>query len=553
MKKIFSAITILLSTYSFCFAQPPVTSGLVLHLDASVGFTQGDPPLITPVGTSSCPGGSSTGTNFSYWQDISGYGNDVQTGDVVTWPTPTSIPQCNNANPQLSYNVWNSGFDAVHFDGNDYMTIPVPGTSVNTANGLTASDNVTEVTIFVVREAKPGIQSQALDDRNDVMVSLSDTDPFSFPGITCPFPPTTPNIRDEFVLMRDWAASVRHLGGSACGNDMAYREHQCFQQLPANRPVVLSTTLGTTYDDIEYYINGVQSTQPTLSQTSSTAHQPVNRTITIGARHGAAFYASPTGTFQYTEPLEGYLFEVLVFNRKLDPNEMDQVNDWLKCKYDIRYSACNSPIQNCPKACWEAPYLDVKYLGMDPSGGGCMFECTAHAQPMPGVTNFIFDWEIPGTSGNIIVYNSANQDQQTFTVPYNGDIKVKVLGANSGVTEDLPCCEYTMTRAVWCGDIDGGTDYEKPGRTTSIAEQVNSDANIKIYPNPADKDVNVKIPDVDNHQIVVMDFTGRILQKVKVLAEVTTLSFNSYTSGVYVIQVFDAKNNIVTTEKVVLK
>ncbi len=553
MKKIILAAIALQLCYTTAYCQtPPVTSGLVLHLDAKVGFTPGDPPLTVP-SPPVCTGGTLAGTPvYATWQDQSGMGNDVTTGDVVTWTTAQSIITCNNANPRYVTNVHNTGFDAIYFDGNDYMTTsPSFSGGLSAANGLSSADNVTETTLFVVRIGAPGYQGQAGDDRNGIMVSLTDTDPASLPGYNIPYPPTTPtNVRDEFSLMRDWAANIVTL--TSAGHTIAYKEHQCFQQLYGYRPVVLSTTLGTNYSDVEYYINGLQSTEPLQVNppaVSTYTHLPVDRVISIGARHGAAYYALG---FHFSEPLEGYIFEVLVYNRKLSPAEVDEVNDFLKCKYDIRYSTCNTPIVSCPKVCWTSPSLDINYIGKD-GLGNCIFECTANAQTMSGVTNFAYEWSVPGMP-NMLVHSSAPTDVQTFTIPLgSANISVKLLGVNDGTSEDLPCCEYTLSRPVYCGDLDGGTeDYEKPGRTTTV-QAIESIDGIAIYPNPTFDKVNIKLPDNNAYEIAVYDFTGKLTQKTTSEGNVTTLNFGAYAKGIYMIRISDNTGREVKVEKVMLK
>jgi hypothetical protein len=54
---------------------------------------------------------------------------------------------------------------------------------------------------------------------------------------------------------------------------------------------------------------------------------------------------------------EGTIYEVLAYNRILTASEIEQVNNYLKCKYSVNYASCNEPIAcdsstSCSDVCY---------------------------------------------------------------------------------------------------------------------------------------------------------------------------------------------------------
>lgn len=563
MKKIFLSVASVLAgciyTYAQIYVPPvPVTAGLIQHLDADNGFINGDPPNVYPFAPY-C-GGTTGGTSFATWADQSGMGNDVKTPPMQTWcacgVTCTVSGINTNANPTLVPAAWSTSYrnwQAVRFDWNDFMeTIPgthhtIGASGLSAANGLAGTDNVKEVTLFVVRtQGSPTVQQIAGNDDTHGLVSLSSTDINDFPGIYSP--PGTPHIRDEFCLMRDWATHITQLNHGSLSfqsyDYITYKDHQCFGSTPGNKPVVLSATFGQSFSDLDYYVNGLKSTNSLQDPhgKAGTNHTALDRLITIGARR-----CNVLGGIDWDEFARADIFEVLVYNRKLTSTEMDLVNNWLTCKYDLQYTACNAYPANCPRACWNSPQLNVSFTSKDPVTGNCSFAATATAPPQAGVTNYGYEWTFPGSSP-VLYINTSSIDVQTFTmIPSNGTVKVRILGLNSGKTTGLPCCEFFITAKVFCDDYSGGT-RDKPSSTSTIVEDVSL---VSIYPNPTDRDLFVKFAESGERTIVVLDFTGKEIKRMTVTEKLNKLSFDAQAAGIYMVRIMDKDGRIIENRKVV--
>lgn len=573
MKKI-SILALLFAMYSNVVSaqtQPPVLNGLIQHLDAAVGFSNGS--LNKYIYPPSLPAGFNavSGTYVSAkWADqsplwITGQlPNDVETGNIMTWcdaskpaSCPTaSVPIETNANPQQVANVMGTGFTGILFDKNDYMESSTANPAV-AAHGLEARDlgasppitGNTESTIFCVRmQKKTGWLGFAGNDEGNVMVSLSSVEPNSSPGLYWPFPAgTPPAVKDEFALMRDWGAHIASLnrGTLAAGtpNILTAKEHQCFSQLPLQRPAVVAATYGTNFNDLEYYVNGIQSTNPLLVSTgfpSSLTHEPVGRLITIGSRR-----CNIANSMNIYPPFEGYIFEVLVYNRKLTQTEIDATNEYLLCKYDINYTACNNYPTTCPKGCYFSPQMVISHLG------NCQFQAVANGTPRPGVTILGYEWNVPGVG---VFISSSNT--QTFSLASGsaGNITVRILGVNLGMNDDNPtipiCCEYVMTKKISC---DGGTWAEsKNASTISEALAESTSDQVMIFPNPTKGDIYIKNPEDKEMNVSVMDLTGKKIATSKAGKGVTKMSIGENAAAMYMVIITDELGNVVKSARLVL-
>jgi hypothetical protein len=266
---------------SNAYAQSPVTNGLNLHLDAGNGVTSGSSAI---------------------WQDISGAGNNLSSGGGTT-------------NPVYHALVPGTNYPGLEFDGvDDFMESNVP------ANGWAIADSVTEATLFIVRIADPALNTIHIGDPNSYKALISIADDHAY--------------HHEFGLTSD--ASVHHnFSGMFC-----YKTHQCYSNLPRNKPVVLAGRLkqGNTNSDIDYYINNMASVNNYAVPGAPTINYPaIDRMISIGTRYNSGGYRQ--------EFFRGYVLEVLTYNRALTDTEIKDINEWLLCKYNIDYAAsqCNNP------------------------------------------------------------------------------------------------------------------------------------------------------------------------------------------------------------------
>ncbi|MBP7476926.1 MAG: tail fiber domain-containing protein [Chitinophagales bacterium] len=97
---------------------------------------------------------------------------------------------------------------------------------------------------------------------------------------------------------------------------------------------------GALITDMDFYVNGNLSTSTTGTIAGGAGGTPVaytsvNRRIYVGSRVQNSALWSP-GSCD--------IYEVLIYNRVLTVNEIDQVNSFFECKYGISYAVCSS----CP-------------------------------------------------------------------------------------------------------------------------------------------------------------------------------------------------------------
>lgn len=379
------------------------------------------------------------------WTDISGTGNFFIPYSAAG--TPTFVP-----------NSFGSGFSAVHFDGaDDYLG---EGVSLIAGNGF----NSTEGTFFIVRttDVNPQCTNTPLWGNYQAMLSIAGRD-FST-GVAG----GSISYFYEFGMGSDWA--MHH---SFSGN-YTIRDHQCYSSLPNAKPVVITARFGSTPFDIDYYVNNILSATPVVTPGSpGVAYPPVNRDILIGCR-----YAPGTGTGTATGPLDffsGDILEILGYNRSLNTTEIDQINEYLKCKYTINYANAQCNIQPvCKKSC---SYFDqsgteifpistsftVNYTGAN-GNGDCVFQAIATVTLIPRYAVSGYEWTFPdGTTTNTAT--SALSDLQNFVLPAGTvsplPVSVRVLTYNKDFAagDSDWCCSEQMRKYVWCdASGNGGTN-----------------------------------------------------------------------------------------------
>lgn len=286
------ALTALCST---AIAQPPVTSGLKLYLEASSY--------------------NANGASAATWTDLSGSGNHITAGNATT------------AEPTYTTNAGGSGLPGVTFDGNsDYMF-----RSHTTTTGF----NTTSATLFVVRVANTATATVG-GGIWPTTLSIGDNSTFN----------------NEFALMGDWAQHSSTSGNWVNGT------HQCYSSLPNNAAAITTAVLntGTTSNDTKLYINGIAPTTTANTQGSPGGYTAAARSILVGASYG-----STSGSVLSNAYFNGHILEVLAYNRVLTATEIQDVSDYLKCKYQINYSACNV-VADCtpqPAGCDDRCYWRV--------------------------------------------------------------------------------------------------------------------------------------------------------------------------------------------------
>jgi hypothetical protein len=77
---------------------------------------------------------------------------------------------------------------------------------------------------------------------------------------------------------------------------------------------------------------------------------------------------------------------------------------------------------------------------------------------------------------------------------------------------------------------------------------------IKMYPNPANKQVTLKLPQSadnnTNYQIKITDLVGKVIMQEKVNSGTQNINIDKLTNGIYLVEIIDSKGNR-TTEKLV--
>lgn len=75
----------------------------------------------------------------------------------------------------------------------------------------------------------------------------------------------------------------------------------------------------------------------------------------------------------------------------------------------------------------------------------------------------------------------------------------------------------------------------------SVEENVNN-SQISIYPNPANRLINVKINSNNPIYVTIFDFTGKKIQTTELIDNQGSISISHLSSGVYFVEIFDGKN-----------
>ncbi len=189
--------------------------------------------------------------------------------------------------------VWDndllSNFPAVHFEGNEYLQME------NTSSAFSP----TESTIFTVTS---GLHEG-----------------------------TTISISEKFWLneMLFFEKGVYH--HSSSGN-FTRSSIACVEDRLPHQISVSCGVFGRTTQDVRYIFNGIVSTNPLETAGSPWNFDEVDRKVTLGQRD----------QFVNSEFYQGYIYEVIVYNRKLNPQEILAVQEYLQCSYNLENEQCTN-------------------------------------------------------------------------------------------------------------------------------------------------------------------------------------------------------------------
>lgn len=216
------------------------------------------------------------GTAVTAWLDQSGYGHNVSNSAATNRP---SFQTSGGANGQFF----------IQFDGTDDF-LEMTGTDVDFSNPRS--------TIFIVGEGS----------LNRTMISVASN------GI------------NQEMLMR--GNQIFHHASSGNFNALT---HQCESNVPDTAARILTGVFGVTRNDLDFEVNGRLSTN-TITSTNGASNpvadfSTVNRRVRIGRRSNGEY-------------LTGVLYEVIYYDRELTVAEREDVEEYLRCKYDLTNNGC---------------------------------------------------------------------------------------------------------------------------------------------------------------------------------------------------------------------
>lgn len=127
----------------------------------------------------------------------------------------------------------------------------------------------------------------------------------------------------------------------------------------------------------------------------------------------------------------------------------------------------------------------------------------------------------------------------TFTV--SSGTTVTVLGENRSIP---------IASGKFSDSFSGyGVHIYKINTATSVNE-IKTNQNVNIYPNPFNNSTNIIFNDAEKHFVELYDVTGRKLNSIQCNELRYELSRNGLAPGIYFIKIYDTKMNIISTSKI---
>lgn len=440
MKKIALTTLLLAGLCSSLSAQPPVTSGLNLYLDGATGYNPNGP----------LP---------SVWRDLSGSGNDV------TALNPTSA--------EPTWISTTSGYTGVQFDGiANVMTRPA-----NSTNGLTNPN----ATIFIVRIGNTAYNTMA--------------GPYSTIWPTTVAIGQNDTWDNDFSMMGDW---VVH---SSTSGNWVHRDHPCYHKLSDCSPAVLTGVLrtGISSADLDYYVNGVISTNPIFTQGSPTPFTSAERGIAVGAT-----WSSSPGVIHPNTYFQGILLEVLAYNRVLSNAEIASVNAYLMHKYNA-HDVCND-FDGC----------DANFTWCAGTASPNNYTFTAQTAGQP----YNYEWTVNGA-----VAGTGSTLNYTFAP-----------GSTDNVCLNLTDCDGKV-RCSKCINLCHGDNPKQAMAKLPADQDVQL---VSVVPNPATDMVTVQLSGASAEplQLQVTDMAGRAVYTTTTTAATGKIDvpLQGFATGMYIVQ-----------------
>jgi hypothetical protein len=299
-----------------------------------------------------------TGSIPAKWEDNSGAGNDVFAQSAANSPT-----------------LGTGTHPGVVFDGTDQIMINA---------SLNSTFNTKAASIFVVRIAESDtVQDQVLPTYKTT-VSIGENNSWN----------------NEFIMITNTAA--HH---SSSGN-WTEKRHQCYPLIPNNQPAIITGLFESNPNATGMQVNGIASTRAILSWGSPWNYDAIDRRIRIGGRTP---YGSPDYFF------EGKMLEVLAYDHILTPTEIQNVTNYLKCKYAINYTTCNDPI-DCNTGISNSNLKNQKNI---------LFQNTSN--PFVDETTIQFYVDDMNDKAFITVYSPNGKELRRYPITQEGKGSVKIL------------------------------------------------------------------------------------------------------------------------------
>ncbi len=153
------------------------------------------------------------------------------------------------------------------------------------------------------------------------------------------------------------------------------------------------------------------------------------------------------------------------------------------------------------------------------------------------------DFDDAGEQVGYVLVENGFSNEFTFTVPASASTSQVVMRTRISYQPDgdiVPCGESTY------GEVE---DYSINISTGNVGISDQGGLNsARIYPNPSSHLVNIDLTEVavDVHEVVLMDITGKVIERVDVDAhEVYQLNLDRYSNGLYHIRIGTGENSIV--------
>lgn len=209
---------------------------------------------------------------------------------------------------------------------------------------------------------------------------------------------------DEFLIFN--SSAFHH---TITGN-FVRQGHQCVNSISNDAITIATGVYGESTTDLQFYINGFASDQSFEIPGSPMDFKAVNRMITIGQR----------ARYVPSEYLEGVIYEVIAYNKKLLDDEREAVENYLRCKYDITETACASFSDESCQECQTVADFSVSETQIPVNA------CITLENRSESECSASFTWTFAGS--DITGSSDRNPGEVCFNTPGRHPITLEVSG-----------------------------------------------------------------------------------------------------------------------------